>query len=168
MAYGAKQKNDVRRYYALRVLPMTEAAKLANVPVGTARRWKDQAKERGDDWDEARAAAAISAGGRDDLMKSIINDFVVMQQCIMESLRDPANKMTPKEKIDSLASLADAFSKTMKSAGQASPELSKLSVANDIIQLLGDFVAKEFPQHVPAFIEILEPFGEEISRSYGR
>lgn len=168
MAYGVKQKNDVKKNYCHCLLPMTEAAKLANVPIATARRWKDQAKAKGDDWEETRAASAISAGGRDDLMKAIINDFVVMQQSIMESLRDPKNEMTAKEKVDSLASLADAFSKTMKSAGQASPELSKLSVANDIIQLLGDFVAKNFPQHITAFIEILEPFGEEISRNYGR
>lgn len=167
MAYGIKQKNEVRKNYCHRLLPMTQAAKLAGVPLGTARRWKQEAEEQGCDWDKAKAVSAISSGGRDDLMKTIINDYVLLHQSVMESLKT-ADKMTAKDKVDALASLADAFSKTMKSAGQASPQLSKLAIANDILQLLGDFVQKQFPNYVNAFIEILEPFGEEISRNYGQ
>lgn len=167
MAYGIRQRNEVKKNYVNRMLALTQAAKLVNVPIGTARRWKTEALARGDDWDEARAAAAITNGGRDDLMKTIINNFVVMYQATMESLQNAEN-MAPETKVASLASLADAFSKTMKSAGMASPELSRLAIANDIIQLLGDFVQNKFPQHIEAFLEILEPFGEEVSRSYGR
>lgn len=167
MAYSIKQRNEVKKNYVHKLLPMTQAAKLANVPVNTARRWKDEAFEKGDDWDKARAASALSSGGRDDLMKTIVNDFVICHQSIMESLKTDEH-LTAKEKVDSLTSLADAFSKTMKAAGLASPELSKLSIANDIIQLLGDFVQQRFPQYVNVFIEILEPFGEEISKNYGR
>ena len=97
-------------------------------------------------------------------MKTIVNNFVVMFQSTMDSLQKAEN-MPPETKVDALASLSDAFAKTMKSAGAASPELSRLAIANDIIQLMGDFV---YPQHINAFIEILEPFGEEVSRNYGR
>ncbi len=58
----------------------------------------------------------------------------------MDNLKSKECLLTAKEKVDALASLADAFAKTMKSAGMASPELSKLSIATDVIQLLGDFV----------------------------
>ena len=167
MAYSIKQRSEVKKNYVHKLLPMTQAAKLANVPVNTARRWKDDALKNGDDWDKARAASALSSGGRDDLMKTIVNDYVICHQAIMESLKTDES-MRAKDKVDALTSLADAFSKTMKSAGLASPELSKLSIANDIIQLLGDFVQKNFPQHIPAFIEILEPFGDEVSKNYGR
>ena len=101
------------------------------------------------------------------MMKTIINNFVVMFQSTMDSLQKAEN-MPPETKVDALASLSDAFAKTMKSAGAASPELSRLAIANDIIQLMGDFVREKYPQHINAFIEILEPFGEEVSRSYGR
>lgn len=168
MAYDIRRRNEVKKNYVHKQLPMTQAAKLAGVPVNTARHWKNDALAAGDDWDKLRAAFSLTCGSRDDLMKTIINDYVICHQSIMESLKSPDNDMTAKEKVEALASLADGFSKTMKSAGQASPELSKLAVANDIIQLLGDFVAKSFPQHISAFIEILEPFGEEISRSYGK
>lgn len=168
MAYDIRRRNEVKKNYVHKKLAMTQAAKLAGVPINTARRWKDEAYEKGDDWEKLRAAFSLSDGSRDDLMKTIINDYVICHQSIMESLKSSENDMTAKEKVEALASLADGFSKTMKSAGQASPELSKLAVANDIIQLLGDFVQKRFPLHINAFIEILEPFGEEISRSYGK
>nr|DAO43415.1 MAG TPA: Protein of unknown function (DUF1804) [Caudoviricetes sp.] len=167
MAYGLRQKNEVKKNYTNRMLPLTQAAKLANVPVSTARRWKSEAFARGEDWDELRAASAITSGGRDDLMKTIVNNFVVMFQSTMDSLQKAEN-MPPETKVDALASLSDAFAKTMKSAGAASPELSRLAIANDIIQLMGDFVREKYPQHINAFIEILEPFGEEVSRNYGR
>lgn len=167
MAYGLRQKNEVKKNYTNRMLPLTQAAKLANVPVSTARRWKSEALARGEDWDELRAASAITSGGRDDLMKTIVNNFVVMFQSTMDSLQKAEN-MPPETKVDALASLSDALAKTMKSAGAASPELSRLAIANDIIQLMGDFVREKYPQHINAFIEILEPFGEEVSRNYGR
>ena len=167
MAYGLRQKNEVKKNYTNRMLPLTQAAKLANVPVSTARRWKSEALARGEDWDELRAASAITSGGRDDLMKTIVNNFVVMFQSTMDSLQKAEN-MPPETKVDALAALSDAFAKTMKSAGAASPELSRLAIANDIIQLMGDFVREKYPQHINAFIEILEPFGEEVSRNYGR
>nr|DAI24793.1 MAG TPA: Protein of unknown function (DUF1804) [Caudoviricetes sp.] len=168
MAYDIRRRNEVKKYFVHKQMPMTQAAKLAGVPVNTARRWKDLAYEAGDDWEKLRAAFALSSGSRDDLMKTIINDYVICHQAIMESLKSPDNDMTAKEKVEALTSLADGFSKTMKSAGQASPELSKLAVANDIIQLLGEFVQKHYPQHIPAFLEILEPFGEEVSKNYGK
>lgn len=168
MAYDIRRRNEVKKNYVHKLLPMTQAAKLAGVPVNTARRWKDEAFESGDDWEKLKAAFSLTAGSRDDLIKTIINDYVICHQSIMESLKSPENQMSAKERVDALTSLADGFSKTMKSAGQASPELSKLAVANDIIQLLGDFLQKRYPQHINAFLEILEPFGEEVSRNYGK
>ncbi|MFV0626149.1 MAG: DUF1804 family protein [Alphaproteobacteria bacterium] len=167
MAYGVKQKNEVRKNYIHKLLPLTQAAKIAGVPIATARRWKTLSYEQGDDWDKQKAASSLSSGSRDDLVKVLVNDYVIFHQSVMESLKT-AEAMTAKEKVDALASLADAFSKTMKSAGQASPELSKLAVANDIIQLLGDFIKNKYPQHIVAFLEIIEPFGEEVAINYGK
>lgn len=168
MAYGTRARNEVRKNYIFKLLPLTQAAKLAGIKnIATARRWKAEALENGDDWDKLKAAASIASGGRDDLIKTMINDYVVFHQSVMDSLKSPDCALTAKDKVDALASLADAFAKTMKSAGMASPELSKLSIATEVIQLLGDFVRDDFPQHAAAFIEILEPFGEELTKHYG-
>ena len=125
MAYGTRARNEVRKNYIFKLLPLTQAAKLAGIKnIATARRWKAEALENGDDWDKLKAAASIASGGRDDLIKTMINDYVVFHQSVMDSLKSPDCALTAKDKVDALASLADAFAKTMKSAGMASPELS--------------------------------------------
>lgn len=167
MAYSIRHRTELKKSYVHKLLPLTQAAKLAGVGLPTARRWKTEAAAAGDDWDKQKAVSSMTTGGRDDLIKSLVNDYVLFHQNVMESLKE-ADSMSAKDKVDSLASLADAFSKTMKSAGMASPELSKLAIANDIIQLLGDFVQNKYPQHIAAFLELIEPFGEEVARNYGR
>lgn len=167
MAYGIADKNKVKKNYINKLLPMTQAAKLAGVPLATARRWKTEAFDKGDDWDRLKAATSMTSGNNDDLMKTLINDYVILHQSAIEAVKAD-DGMVAKDKVAALSSLADAFSKTMKSAGLASPQLSKLAVANDIIQLLGEFIKDNYSQHIDAFLEILEPFGEEIARSYGK
>ena len=66
MAYDIRRRNEVKKYFVHKQMPMTQAAKLAGVPVNTARRWKDLAYEAGDDWEKLRAAFALSSGSRDD------------------------------------------------------------------------------------------------------
>ena len=167
MAYGIRHRNEVKKNYIHKMLPLTQAAKLAGVALPTARRWKSEASIAGDDWDKLKAASALSSGSRDDLVKTLVNDYVILHQSVIESLKS-ADNMSAKDKVNSLASLADAFTKTMKSAGMASPELSKLAIANDIIQLLGTFIQSKFPQHIEVFLEVLEPFGEEVAKTYGK
>lgn len=40
-------------------------------------------------------------------------------------------------------------------------------MALDVIQKLSTFVAEHYPQHLAAFVEILEPFGGEMEKYYG-
>ncbi|MDI7066234.1 DUF1804 family protein, partial [Klebsiella pneumoniae] len=37
----------------------------------------------------------------------------------------------------------------------------------DVIQKLSLFVSEQYPQHLAAFVEILEPFGGEMEKHYG-
>jgi len=37
----------------------------------------------------------------------------------------------------------------------------------EVLTKLSDFIRENYPQFAPAFVEILEPFGEELSRYYG-
>ena len=41
MAYGTRARNEVRKNYIFKLLPLTQAAKIAGVKnIATARRWK--------------------------------------------------------------------------------------------------------------------------------
>ena len=46
MAYGTRARNEVRKNYIFKLLPLTQAAKIAGVKnIATARRWKAEALE---------------------------------------------------------------------------------------------------------------------------
>ena len=63
--------------------------------------------------------------------------------------------------------LRDSFHKTMASFKRLMPETSRHTVALDALQRLAGFAQARYPQHVPALIEMLEPFGEELAKAYG-
>ena len=104
MAYGTRARNEVRKNYIFKLLPLTQAAKIAGVKnIATARRWKAEALENGDDWDKLKAAASIASGGRDDLIKTMINDYVVFHQSIMDNLKSKECLLTAQENVYAFA-----------------------------------------------------------------
>lgn len=164
MARDAEKAREARRRYVLDRQQLPTIAIGIGVSVPTVRRWKAAAREVGDDWDAARAAATVSGEGFDALIISVVEDYVVQHQSTIEELK--AAQLAPAEKAKVLAALADSFNKTVKAAGRMSPKISELGVAMDVLQRLGDFVHESFPQHAGAFLEILEPFGERIAAEY--
>ena len=66
-----------------------------------------------------------------------------------------------------LASLADAFNKTVAASRKVLPETSELATAMEVLNFMAIFIQEKYPQHLSAFLEILEPFGQEINKKYG-
>ena len=65
MAHGKDVRTDARRAYAIEALPLEALADHYKVSVGTLSRWKREAAGKPDDWDRARAAARLTAQGKD-------------------------------------------------------------------------------------------------------
>ena len=166
MAHGQEKRTALRSGYVHDGLPLGAAAKRLGLPESTARRWKRRARKDGDDWDRARAAASLAGEGPEKMVAAILEDFIRLFQTTLEEVKKD-EKMAAGEKAESLSRLADAFSKTIRSAAAAAPELSRLAVAMELLTALGDFVKERFPHHADAFTEILEPFGAELAKQYG-
>ena len=66
-----------------------------------------------------------------------------------------------------LETAADAQAVPVATARRLMPETDQLGVAMGVVQLLLDFVRKNYPQHGAAIAEVLEPFGEEVTKAYG-
>jgi len=162
VAHNPAKRQQVRSEF-VKGLPLKAACALHDVAYQTGRGWKRRAKNDGDDWDTARAAVRLSTGGVTQLTAAIIEDFVLLFQATIDAVKDD-DKLTPLQKADTLAKLSDAYTKTVKAAGNSNPPLNRLSVIMDILQKQLQFIRANFPQHVDAFIEILEPLGEELSR----
>lgn len=165
MAYSDTVRQAVRADF-VRGLTLRGASDKNQVPYETVRGWKRSAKAEGDDWDIARAAARISAGGIKTLTAEILEDFVHLFEATIEEIKS-AKDMSPMKKAEAISRLSDAYQKTVKAAGASNPELSRLAIAMDVLQKQAEFIRRRHPHLQSAFLEILEPFGKELTRVYG-
>jgi len=86
----------------------------------------------------------------------------------MTMLQDSSTEdLPPSDRAKLLASLADAFTKTVSANARVMPETSKLATALELIEFLMAFVQEKHPKHLPAFVEVLEPFGAEVEKKFG-
>lgn len=166
MAHGEEARRAVRAAYVFDQLPLDSAASKGGIPYDTVRNWKREAKKLGDDWDKARAAQMIAGGGIEDVVRQTLGIVVQQVQATVQAIQE-ADDMSPATKVDMLASLADAYNKLMAASRKMMPETDKLAVATDVAKRLSDFVRANYPQHAPAFAEILGPFGDELAKAYG-
>lgn len=165
MAHPKDTKNRARQMYVQTRQSLPVIAISLDVPEGTLRRWKADAAANGDDWDTARAAQMVKGEGFEAVVATAVEDFTVMFQATMEGLRDD-DKLPHADRAKIMASLSDAFNKMIGAAGRANPRLSRLAIATDVLKRFAEFVHAEFPHHSAVFLDVLEPFGQELSRAY--
>ncbi len=163
MAHPGEKRTQLRGLYVYQRLPMDAACAKAGVPRGTANRWKKEAAEDGDDWDSARAAVALGDEHFASLSKKLLEDYLIQHQATMDLLRE-ARDMGPRERAETLASMSDSFNKTMASFKRLAPDLDRQAVQIDVLQRFVTFAQARYPQHLQALAEMLEPFGEELTK----
>ncbi|MDP1980488.1 DUF1804 family protein [Undibacterium sp.] len=166
MAHPPELRDKVRRAYVFDRLSLEVAALKCGVSYGTASRWKSAAAEAGDDWAKAQAAQLLAGGSIEDIGRQMLAGLVTQYQASMDELTKNA-EINPATKVQLLASLADAFNKTIAASKRIMPETSELATAMEVIQKLAAFVRQRYPQHASAFTELLEPFGEVLFKEYG-
>lgn len=166
MAHGEEKIRAVRASYVFDQLGLEVAAMKHGIPDGTAKRWKREAKAEGDDWDKARSAQMIAGGGIEDVVRQTLAVVVQQVQATVETIQ-AAPDMPPAEKVQMLASLADAYNKLMAASKRLMPETDKLAVAMDVVKRFGEHIAKRKPSLAGEFVEQIEAFGEELARVYG-
>lgn len=161
MAHPQETRDRVRQLY-IEGLPLNGAAITNGVSYDTARDWKKIAKEKGDDWDTARAAYKISGAGIDELNQQLVEDFarqVITTTRELESANIPAST-----KAEMLAQLADAYAKFSKAFARINPQFSGLSVALDTLKTIADHLRVKDA----AALKALQPHFEEIGAILGK
>lgn len=161
MAHGIETKRALRGAYVHEMLNMEAAAEKVGVSLGTATRWKREAKADNDDWDKARGAAMLSAKGADAVSQVVLEKFVLLFQTILieleQSVKDPLLK------AEAMSRMSDSYYKTIAAARKGSPKVNRLALATDVMTILLEFVAAKFPQYAQNIIDITQPFGEYIA-----
>ncbi|AIK14254.1 hypothetical protein GZ59_24570 [Pectobacterium atrosepticum] len=166
MAHPQEVRGKLRRAYIFGQMSLEIASAQSGVAFATARRWKKDAQDAGDDWDKLRAAHVIAGGGLEEIGRAVLTGLVTQYQTTLEMLNGAAD-IPPRERVELLASLADAFNKATSASKKILPETSELSVALEVIQLLSTFIRERHSKHLDAFVSILDGFGEEIGKRYG-
>lgn len=165
MAHGSEKVAAVRAAYVHERLPLEIAAARAGVAPGTATRWKRKAKEAGEDWDKLRAACLLAGDGVEAVARQMLADYVVQHKTLMDAISTDDN-LSAAAKVGMLSSLADSFNKTVSASKRVLPETSELATALSVLDKLGVYIRDHYPQHGPAFLEVLEPFGAEVARVF--
>lgn len=166
MAHDEDIRRKVRGAYVFDQLGLDAAATQHGVPVATARRWKREGKDLGDDWDRAKSAQMIAGGGIEEVMRQSLAAMMQQMQATIQWLQSDA-EIAPLARVEAIAKLNDGMAKGVAAMRRAMPETDALAVRLDTIKRLGDFVRAKHPRHGNAFAEILAPFADEIARSYG-
>lgn len=164
MAHPAEKKNAVRHSYVTELLALSVAAIKHNVADGTARRWKMEAKENGDDWDLARAASRRSEGTAGEFTTDFIEEFTIQVNETFELLKSPEGAALPlDQRTKILSSLTDMMSKVMKVSG-GNKKLEKRTIAAEVVKILAKFVSTKYPEFAPELVEILTAFGPRLDQ----
>lgn len=165
MAHDKDTKAGVRRRY-IEGQSLKQACEAEGVSYQSGRTWKQRAEMTGDNWDTARAANRMSQNGVNVLTEAVLEDFIFLYQSTLDEIKATPD-IAPLVKVDAIAKLSDAYAKTIKAAAASAPELAHLSIALDVTKALAEFIGQHYPQHSAAFLEILEPFGAQLSEIYG-
>lgn len=165
MAHPPEMRSKLRGLYVHKGLGLEHAAQRLGVSPRTASRWRQDAEAQGDDWDKARAAHHLAGEGAEAVSRAVLEEFLRMFQSVMEEVK--GGKLQALEKAEAISRLADAYTKTTRAIQRSAPELNRLAVASEVLQHLARYVREKAPQHAPALLEVLEPFGEELVGLYG-
>lgn len=165
MAYPKEMRDKVRRSYVFDRLSLEISSSRHGVAYSTARRWKDDALAAGDDWDKAQAAQLLAGGGIENAARQMLAGLITQYQTTIHELE--VSELPAPEKVSMLASLADAYNKTINASKRVLPETNELAIAMGVVQKLADFIKVNRPEHIAVFADVLGPFGEELSAAYG-
>lgn len=165
MAYDTATRKKLRAHY-VQGLALTTAATRAGVPYNTARNWKRQDGEAGDDWDIARGANRLTKSGVEEMVGQVLAKVALQFVATLDALEsDKHIKAVDRSKI--MVQLMDGYSKAVAASTRGSPNSNRLAVAMDVIKFLTDRISHQAPKLRPQFVALCEALGPDLMREFG-
>lgn len=155
MAHPQETRVALRAAY-LGGLGLELAAVKAGISIATARRWKDEAQEAGDDWDKFKAASLmVAGGGLEQAMRRVAAGVVLRAEATLEHIQhDP--DIDPIEAAKALGGLADSLSKAQAAMKRLMPEADALAIETGAIKAFADLILKKYPATGEAVLSALD------------
>lgn len=165
MAHDPKTKQTVRKHYVFDRLTLEQSAQKAGVAFGTARRWKTEAANAGDDWDKARDVQIMAGGEIADISQSLLTGFIVQYRSTMDELQNDG-ELSSKEKVALLSCLADSFTKMTAASKRILPEVSERATAMRVLNIVANTVKTKKPHLLPDFLEMLDELEVQFKKEF--
>lgn len=118
MAHAPEKKIALRAAY-IGGLPLEVAAEKTGVPLPTARRWLQEARRAGDDWDAFQKASLVVAGGG---VEQALGRIIAAGLLRCEALLEATAGADPVEAVKAMAVLGDTISKLQAASRRMMPE----------------------------------------------
>ncbi|WP_289345914.1 DUF1804 family protein [Pantoea stewartii] len=167
MAHPRETRDALRRAYIFSNQSLELLAAQQGVSFSTAMRWKKVSADEGDSWDALRTANQLASGAPEDIARSILNSLMGQFQTTLEKVSS-ADDIPAQERVQLLASLSDAYTKAIAASKKVLPETDRVATAISTITALSQFIQTRYPQHLAAFVEIIEAFTPELEKTHGR
>ena len=161
--YDPSVIKQIRHLYVFKCYNLHQISRTVDIPRRTLSRWKTLAKKNGDCWNSARSNAlmANSEAGSVDIL---LNEFITLFNATVEQVKNDAS-IPPMECVKALATLSDAYTKTIKAAGKTHPKKTQLAIALDVIGSFIKYLEKEKAKDaVKLLLPHLEKFGQYYKR----
>ncbi|GAB0055726.1 hypothetical protein SIID45300_00021 [Candidatus Magnetaquicoccaceae bacterium FCR-1] len=167
---GAKrsgQRAQVRAAFLESGGNLALAARQHGVAESTARRWRRMDQQEGVPWESQpngtlldRAAGCLVGNRRERMVSAMLEEYLELHKEAVAAVKN--GEVKPLDRVDALSKLSQALDRTLRALGKASPELSRLAIAKWVLERQAEFVRNHHPDWLEMFVEILEPFGEEL------
>lgn len=167
MAHTPEVQQAARNAYVYKRLTIELIAAQLKVSPPTLRKWRAAAKASGDDWDTARTAASLSGESSMDMSRHVIEEFLQIHGAVMRDLK-AAKDVAPLDKVKALASLSDAYTKTMSAFRRSTPALNRYAVALEVMKMMTKYVRQHAPAQAQELEAVLQPFSKKLAQHYNR
>ena len=165
MAHDTTTRQRLRAKY-VQGLNLKAASLACKVPYGTARAWKRQAEEDGDNWDLARQARRMTKGGVAEIANRVLEGLADEFVTTIDTLKKDKD-MKPEARARVLVALMDGYNKAISASTRALPDANRLAVAMDVVRFITGLIARKHPKLRQAFIEAMEASGPDLAREFG-
>lgn len=157
MAHPKETQNKLRGAY-IGGMPLDLAAIQAGIGAATARRWKSDALEKGDDWDKfQRASLIVAGGGFDAAMGRVAASVILRAESILESLGADA-EADPIEAAKAIASLADSLGKAKAAMRALMPQTDQLSIETSAVKGFVELLLRLYPASAEAALAAMDAY----------
>jgi hypothetical protein len=155
MAHPQETRVALRAAY-LGGLGLELAAVKVGVPVATARRWKQDAQDKGDDWDKFQSVSLmVAGGGMEQAMRRVSAALVLQMETTLEELAGDT-ELGAMDKARAMGMLTDSMTKAQSAMKRLMPETDQLAIETGAVKAFAELLIAKAPAQAGSVLQALD------------